>query len=77
MKVDQKVFAVTGGARGLGAGMASHLIALGAHVAIIDLDATAVASMAEELLSQAHQADKNLTVKGYVCDISEIGRAHV
>jgi len=70
MKLDRKVFAITGGARGLGAGMASHLVELGAHVAIIDLDNAAVAMMTKTLLEQAHQADKNLTVKGYVCDIS-------
>ncbi|OUR85495.1 3-oxoacyl-ACP reductase, partial [Marinomonas sp. 42_23_T18] len=70
MKVDQKVFAITGGARGLGAGMASHLVDLGAHVAIIDLDAAAVEDMKQVLISQAEQANKNITIKGYVCDIS-------
>ena len=70
MKVNQKVFAVTGGARGLGAGMASHLIDLGAHIAIIDLDGAAVDSMTSTLLEQAKQSDINVTIKGYVCDIS-------
>lgn len=70
MKVDQKVFAITGGARGLGAGVASHLVSLGAHVAIIDLDAAAIEDMKQVLIAQAHQADKNITIKGYVCDIA-------
>ena len=44
---------VTGGASGLGAGVARHLIALGARVTIVDVNHEAGAALAEELGAQA------------------------
>lgn len=65
MQIKQKVFVITGGARGLGAGMASHLATLGAHVALIDLDADALKSTADKL------AGLGVKSQGYVCDITD------
>lgn len=65
MQIKQKVFVITGGARGLGAGMASHLATLGAHVALIDLDADALKSTADQL------AGLGVKSQGYVCDITD------
>ncbi|MBO9365746.1 MAG: SDR family NAD(P)-dependent oxidoreductase [Roseiflexus sp.] len=44
---------VTGGASGLGAGVARHLVALGARVTIVDVNHEAGAALAEELGAQA------------------------
>lgn len=65
MQIKDKVFVITGGARGLGAGMASHLASMGAHVALIDLDTQALDSTAEHL--------KSFGVKsaGYTCNITD------
>ncbi|QEW06444.1 SDR family oxidoreductase [Nitrincola iocasae] len=65
MQIKQKVFVITGGARGLGAGMASHLATLGAHVALIDLDADALKHSADQL------AGLGVKSQGYVCDITD------
>ncbi|WP_417584382.1 SDR family oxidoreductase [Nitrincola sp.] len=65
MQIKQKVFVITGGARGLGAGMASHLATLGAHVALIDLDADALKNTADQL------AGLGVKSQGYVCDITD------
>jgi len=64
MQVQDKVFVITGGARGLGAGMAAHLASQGAHIALIDIDQASVDSAAGALLSQGIKA------KGYGCDIT-------
>lgn len=65
MQINQKVFVITGGARGLGAGMAAHLASLGAHMALIDLDAEGLAQTAQTLTALGVQA------KGYVCNITD------
>lgn len=65
MQIQQKVFVITGGARGLGAGMASHLASLGANVALIDLDAEALHSTAEQITAMGVKS------AGYVCDITD------
>nr|WP_067288649.1 SDR family oxidoreductase [Marinobacterium profundum] len=64
MQIDGKVFVITGGARGLGFGMAQHLVSLGGQVALIDLN--------QESLDTAVQALEQLgaRARGYVCDIS-------
>jgi NAD(P)-dependent dehydrogenase (short-subunit alcohol dehydrogenase family) len=45
-----KVALVTGGARGIGAASADGLLAVGAKVAVLDLDAEALAECSEEML---------------------------
>ncbi len=64
MQVQDKVFVITGGARGLGAGMAAHLASQGAHIALIDIDQASVDSAADALSNQGIKA------KGYECDIT-------
>jgi NAD(P)-dependent dehydrogenase (short-subunit alcohol dehydrogenase family) len=49
MEIANKVFIVTGGASGLGAGTARMLVANGAHVVIADVQDDAGASLASEL----------------------------
>lgn len=65
MQIKQRVFVITGGARGLGAGMAIHLAKLGADVALIDLDASALSSTADQLTALGVKSH------GYVCDITD------
>ncbi|KGK41833.1 3-ketoacyl-ACP reductase [Nitrincola sp. A-D6] len=65
MQIKQKVFVITGGARGLGAGMASHLASLGADVALIDLDADMLKKTADQLCVMGVKS------QGYVCDITD------
>lgn len=65
MHIQHKVFVITGGARGLGAGMASHLASLGADVALIDVDANALDSTAEQIRTHGVRS------QGYVCDITD------
>jgi len=48
MNLDGRTIAITGGARGLGAAMARRLAKAGCRLALIDLDADALAAMAEE-----------------------------
>ncbi|MCZ2723700.1 SDR family oxidoreductase [Marinomonas sp. 15G1-11] len=64
MKIQDKVFVITGGARGLGAGMAAHLASQGAHIALIDIDHESVDRAANLLLCHGIKA------KGYECDIT-------
>ncbi|MFN3881174.1 MAG: SDR family oxidoreductase [Nitrincola lacisaponensis] len=65
MQIKDKVFVITGGARGLGAGMASHLVGLGGQVALIDLEAEQVSQTAEQLVSAGGRC------RGYACDITD------
>ena len=48
-RLDQRVALVTGGARGIGAGIAARLAAEGAHVVIADIDEAEAAAMAGTL----------------------------
>ncbi len=61
-KFQNRVFVVTGGGRGIGRGIAAHLTARGARVAIIDLDKDALAKVAVDLGDSAST---------YVCDITD------
>src|SRR5471030_3213226 len=49
MQIENKVFLVTGGASGLGAATAQMLVAAGAKVMLVDMNAEAVAAQAERL----------------------------
>ncbi|RLU11293.1 3-hydroxyacyl-CoA dehydrogenase [Pseudomonas prosekii] len=49
MQIENKVFLVTGGASGLGAATAEMLIAAGAKVMLVDMNAEAVAAQAQRL----------------------------
>jgi len=68
MQIHNKTFVITGGARGLGAGMAAHLAKLGANVALIDLDAEGLQHTADELVALGVKS------QGYVCDITDEGQ---
>lgn len=57
MQIDNKVFLVTGGASGLGAATAEMLVATGAKVMLVDMNAEAVAAQAERLGAQSVVAD--------------------
>ncbi|WP_223430482.1 SDR family NAD(P)-dependent oxidoreductase [Pseudomonas sp. GL-B-26] len=57
MQIDNKVFLVTGGASGLGAATAEMLVATGAKVMLVDMNAEAVAAQAERLGVQSVVAD--------------------
>lgn len=53
MKVDQSVVAVTGGASGLGRGVAEHVVERGGHAIILDLASSAGADVAAQLGAHA------------------------
>ena len=57
MQIDNKVFLVSGGASGLGAASAEMLVAAGAKVMLVDLNAEAVAAKAQQLGCQSVVAD--------------------
>ena len=56
MQIENKVFLVSGGASGLGAATAEMLIAAGAKVMLVDLNADAVAAKAKQLGDNARSA---------------------
>ena len=56
MQIENKVFLVSGGASGLGAATAEMLIAAGAKVMLVDLNADAVAAKAQQLGDNARRA---------------------
>jgi len=56
-RLDGKVAAVTGGARGIGRATAEALGGAGAAIAILDLDAAAAEKTAGEIGASAHQCD--------------------
>ena len=56
MQIENKVFLVSGGASGLGAATAEMLVAAGAKVMLVDLNADAVAAQAQKLGAQARSA---------------------
>ena len=62
MQIENKVFMVSGGASGLGAATAEMLVAAGAKVMLVDLNADAVAAQAAKLGAQA---------RSVVADISQ------
>lgn len=57
MQIENKVFLVTGGASGLGAATAEMLVAAGAKVMLVDMNAEAVAAQAERLGAHCVVAD--------------------
>ncbi|HCS41495.1 MAG TPA: 3-hydroxyacyl-CoA dehydrogenase [Pseudomonas sp.] len=57
MQIENKVFLVTGGASGLGAATAEMLVAAGAKVMLVDMNAEAVAAQAERIGAQSVVAD--------------------
>ncbi|MCU7646643.1 SDR family NAD(P)-dependent oxidoreductase [Pseudomonas piscis] len=57
MQIQNKVFLVSGGASGLGAASAEMLVAAGARVMLVDLNAEAVAAKAQQLGCQSVVAD--------------------
>ncbi|MGY2290988.1 SDR family NAD(P)-dependent oxidoreductase [Pseudomonas sp. SDO528_S397] len=62
MQIENKVFMVSGGASGLGAATAQMLVAAGAKVMLVDLNADAVAAQAQRLGERA---------RSVVADISQ------
>ena len=62
MNLEGKVAIVTGGARGIGAGIAGRLAAGGARIAILDLDGVAAAETAKALPTES---------LGFACDAAE------
>jgi NAD(P)-dependent dehydrogenase (short-subunit alcohol dehydrogenase family) len=57
MQIENKIFLVTGGASGLGAATAEMLVAAGAKVMLVDMNAEAVAAQAQRLGAQSVVAD--------------------
>ena len=60
MQMKDKVFVVTGGARGLGRAMAQQLVAGGARVALIDLDGDRLGQTARDIGSSAMAVPANV-----------------
>lgn len=63
-QLDGKVAVVTGGARGIGAGIARVMAREGAHVAILDLDGEQAAATAKELPTASVGMDCDVIVEG-------------
>jgi len=57
MQIENKIFIVTGGASGLGAATAEVLVAAGAKVMLVDMNAEAVAAQAKRLGAHSVVAD--------------------
>ncbi|MDQ3201970.1 MAG: SDR family NAD(P)-dependent oxidoreductase, partial [Pseudomonadota bacterium] len=57
MQIENKIFIVTGGASGLGAATAEMLIAAGAKVMLVDMNADALAAQAQRLGAHSVVAD--------------------
>ena len=56
MQIENKIFLVSGGASGLGAATAEMLVAAGAKVMLVDLNADAVAAKAQQLGANARSS---------------------
>ncbi len=65
MQIKGKVFAITGGGRGLGLAMAEHLGGLGGEVALLDINADDLSTAVDGLTK------KGVKAKGYVCNITQ------
>lgn len=65
MRIAQHTFIITGGASGLGAATAQHLVAEGASVVLLDINQQAVLAQAQQLGEQA---------LGLACDICDSGQ---
>ncbi len=66
MQISQSTIVITGGAQGLGRSMAEHFAADGAQIALIDMNADALAA-AEQVCSDRGAAK----VKGYVVNVTD------
>lgn len=64
MKIENNVFVITGGARGLGFEMAKELASYGGHLALIDMDADGLKQAAESLSGYGVQ------VRTYVLNVA-------
>ena len=65
MLIEDKVIAITGAARGIGRGIALHLAAKGAKIAILDLEEKAMEETVNELKSAGIKA------RGYRCNVAD------
>lgn len=65
MDIKDRVFVITGGARGLGRAMAERIAAEGGRLALIDVEDEQLQATVSELSGQG------ATVKGYVTDIAD------
>lgn len=69
MRVAEHTFVITGGASGLGAATAEHLVAQGAAVVLLDINQTAVEAQAQRL---GHNA---LGLACDICDVEQVQQA--
>jgi 3-oxoacyl-[acyl-carrier protein] reductase len=65
MNLENKVIAITGAGRGIGRSIACLLAAKGAKVALLDLDANAMAETAELVI------EAGSTSQSYICNVAE------
>lgn len=65
MLLDNRVIAITGGAKGIGFEIAQALKAKGAKLALLDLNQEAL----DEAISQLHGHDNS--VRGYICNVAD------
>lgn len=69
MRVAEHTFVITGGASGLGAATAEHLVAQGAAVVLLDINQTAVEAQAQRLGRNA------LGLACDICDVEQVQQA--
>lgn len=69
MRVAEHTFVITGGASGLGAATAQHLVAQGAAVVLLDINQSAVEAAAERL------GNKALGLACDICDAKQVQQA--
>src|SRR5690554_7180455 len=69
MRVAEHTFVITGGASGLGAATAEHLVAQGAAVVLLDINQPAVEAAAERL------GNKALGLACDICDAEQVQQA--
>ena len=69
MRVAEHTFVITGGASGLGAATAQHLVAQGAAVVLLDINQSAVEAAAQRL------GNKALGLACDICDAEQVQQA--